>query len=67
MACFVNSCRISHLDMKPESGGRPASDRRVREASATRVGALAHAVDSVFRLEAALAFIVKKAEVVIII
>lgn len=51
--------------MNPERGGRPPRERRAREANATRAGVLVQAVANVFKLEAALAFIVRKAEVVI--
>lgn len=27
--CFVNSCKISHLGIKPERGGNPPKERRV--------------------------------------
>lgn len=31
-SCLVSSCRISHLGMKPESGGSPPSESRVVKA-----------------------------------
>lgn len=43
-SCFVSSCRISHLGMKPVSGGRPPRDRRIRGVRDVRMGALAQEV-----------------------
>lgn len=43
-SCLVSSCRISHFGMKPVSGGRPPSDRRMRGMREVRMGALAHEV-----------------------
>lgn len=43
-SCLVSSCRISHFGMKPVSGGRPPSDRRMRGMREVRMGVLAHEV-----------------------
>lgn len=42
--CLASSCRISHFGMKPVSGGRPPSDRRIRGMREVRMGALVHDV-----------------------
>lgn len=36
--CFDNSCRMSHLGMKPVSGGRPPRERRTRAVVIAIVG-----------------------------
>lgn len=45
-----SSCRISHLGIKPVSGGSPPKDRRIRGASEVRMGVLAQDVASAFTL-----------------
>lgn len=42
--CLVSSWRINHFGMKPESGGRPPRERRMRGVMAVRAGVLAHEV-----------------------
>lgn len=42
--CLASSCKINHFGMKPVSGGRPPSDRRVRGMRDVRMGALVHDV-----------------------
>lgn len=41
---MVSSCRISHFGMKPVSGGKPPSDKRMRGIREVRMGVLAHEV-----------------------
>lgn len=43
-SCLVSSCRISHFGMKPVSGGKPPSDKRMRGIREVRMGVLAHEV-----------------------
>lgn len=40
--CVASSCRISHLGMKPVSGGSPPRDRSVRAVVAVRRGVFDH-------------------------
>lgn len=42
--CLVNSAKISHLGINPESGGRPPRDNRIRGVMALRAGDLAHEI-----------------------
>ena len=44
--CLVNSWRISHLGMKPVSGGRPPSESKIRGVRAVSAGALVQEVAS---------------------
>lgn len=45
-ACVVSSCRMSHLGMKPVSGGRPARESKTRGVIAVKAGNLVHDVAS---------------------
>jgi len=63
--CFVSSCRISHLGMKPVKGGRPPKERRERGTRAVRTGALAQEVARVFMLVALLSLKVRNVAEVI--
>lgn len=42
--CLVSSWRISHFGIKPVSGGRPPSERRMSGARDVSMGAFAHEV-----------------------
>lgn len=46
-SCVVNSCKISHLGMKPVRGGRPPKDSNARVAIIIMVGVLDQLVASV--------------------
>lgn len=61
---LVTSWRISHLGMNPVSGGKPPKERRIRQASAVRVGALVQAEARVIVLVEPTLFRVRKAAVV---
>lgn len=65
--CFVSSCRISHLGIKPERGGRPPRERRTRVVSAARVGAFVHEVARVLIVRELLVFSARNAEEVMMI
>lgn len=43
-SCFVSSWRISHLGMKPVSGGKPPNDRRIKGIRDEMIGVLAHEI-----------------------
>lgn len=64
-ACFVNSCRISHLGMNPDKGGRPPRDSTIRGNKAVRIGALDQEVASEFIVVEPVVRKVMKAEAVI--
>lgn len=64
-SCLVSSCRISHFGMKPVSGGRPPSDRRIRGIRAVRAGALVHDVARELIVVVLLSINTKKEEEVI--
>jgi len=64
-SCLDSSCRISHLGMKPVSGGRPPSERRTRGASAVRAGAFVQEVASALTFVALLSLNTRKVEKVI--
>lgn len=60
--CLVNSCKISHLGMKPVRGGRPARDRRTMGAKAVRRGAFVQEIESVLIERAPLILKIRKVE-----
>lgn len=62
----MSSCKISHLGIKPERGGRPPRDSNTRAVSAARVGDLVHEVASVLMVRELLVFSVRNAEDVMI-
>lgn len=47
---MASSCKISHLGIKPVSGGRPPSERSSRGVRAVRAGVFAHDVARVLIL-----------------
>ena len=51
-ACLVSSWRMSHFGIKPVSGGRPPSDRRIRGVRAAIAGIFAQEEASVLILVA---------------
>ena len=62
---MVSSWRISHLGMKPVSGGRPPRESRIRGARAVRAGAFAQEAASMLIVAELLSLKIRKAEVVI--
>lgn len=64
--CLVSSCKISHLGIKPDSGGRPARERRANGTSAARIGALVHEVAKALMVITPLNFRVRNNEDVIV-
>lgn len=64
-SCLVNSCRISHLGIKPVSGGRPPRDSRMSGVRAVKAGALAHEVASMLRVVDLLSLNTRNVEIVI--
>lgn len=65
--CFVSSCRISHLVMKPVSGGRPPSERRIRGARAVMAGVSAHEMPSELIVVVLFLLKIRKAELVMMV
>lgn len=58
----MSSCKISHLGIKPERGGRPPRDSSTRAVNAARVGDLVHEVARVLMVRELLVFSVRNAE-----
>lgn len=58
----MSSCKISHLGIKPERGGRPPRDSNTRVVNAARVGDLVHEVARVLMVRELLVFSVRNAE-----
>lgn len=63
-SCLVNSCKISHLGINPERGGRPPRDNKMRGVKAVRMGVLAQDVAKVFMSSELLIFSVRNIDVV---
>jgi len=64
---LVSSCKISHLGMNPDRGGRPPKDSTIKGKKAVSAGALDHEVANEFIVVELLLLRVMKAEVVMII
>lgn len=50
--CFASSWRMSHLGIKPVSGGRPPNDSKTRAVVEVRIGLFDHTVARVLILVA---------------
>jgi len=61
-SCLDSSCRMSHLGIKPVSGGRPPNERRTRGARAVRAGAFVQEVASALIFVALLNLNTRKVE-----
>lgn len=58
----MSSCKISHLGINPERGGRPPRDSNTRVVNVARVGDLVHEVARVLMVRELLVFSVRNAE-----
>lgn len=63
--CFVSSIRINHFGRKPDSGGRPPRDNKIKGVIAVNIGACMEDEDNEFRVVAALCLRVRNKAVVI--
>lgn len=53
-SCLVSSCKISHFDINPVNGGRPAKERRIAGTRLVIIGAWAQDVASLLMVVALL-------------